>query len=101
MWGQKLTSEPNEEFFLRADAIIGLANSQMGEATPGEVSSSCMYAAARFNAFISAVGHSSSSELKASKAETIDYFVKQYRAMLDENIDDHIERFEELIKSKD
>lgn len=97
-----MTSEPNEEFFLRADAIIGVANSQMGKATPGEVSSSCMYATtARFNAFVSAMGHSSSAELKAVKAETIDYFVKQYRAMLDENIDDHIERFEELIKSKD
>ncbi|MGN7770158.1 DUF3144 domain-containing protein [Phyllobacterium sp. 22552] len=91
-----MTSEPNEEFFLRADAVIGLANSQMKDATPGEVSSSCMYATARFNAFVSAMGHSSSAELKAVKAETIDYFVKQYRAMLDENIEDHIERFEEL-----
>ncbi|MHC1548795.1 DUF3144 domain-containing protein [Phyllobacterium sp. K27] len=94
-----MTSEPNEEFFLRADAIIGIANSQMGEATPGEISSSCMYATARFNAFVSAIGHSSSAELKASKAETIDYFVKQYRAMLEENIEDYIKRFEELTQS--
>ena len=42
-----------QAFFDRADAVIALANRQVGEGVPrGDVSASTLYAAARFNAYV-------------------------------------------------
>ena len=82
-------------FFDRADAVIALANRQVGDGqSPGDVSASTLYAAARFNAFASAVAHRSAAGLAADRAEVLDYFTAQYRAMLGEHLDDCIAHFE-------
>jgi len=47
-----------------------------------------MYATARFNAWVSALGFSSGQEMASARQETIEYFVKEYRLMLEENLDD-------------
>ena len=98
---QQRTEEPGEldpTFFERADAVIDLANGQLAEVTIGTVSASTLYAAARFNAWVSAAGWSSAEEMAAAKDETIAYFVEQYRAMLTENLDDYIANFDRYMR---
>lgn len=86
------------EFWERADAVIHLANEQCSAAPNSKVSSSLLYAAARFNSFIVAVNASDLDELKADKDEAISYFTDQYRKMLTENLDDYIANYANYIK---
>lgn len=91
--------EVDDEFYQRADAHIHLSNDQMSETIgAGKVSASTMYATARFNAWLSACGWQSEQEMAAAKQETLDYFVAEYRKMLDENLDDYIKNFESYMK---
>lgn len=92
--------EVDNEFYERADAQIHLSNDQINErATFGTVSASNMYATARFNAWCSACGWNNGKEMAASKQETLDYFVAEYRKMLEENLDDYIDNFESYMRS--
>lgn len=85
----------DDGFYNRADAHIELSNTQITPAAgPGKVSASMLYAAARFNAFVSATGFSSSNEMAAARQETLDYFCREYRAMLAEHLDDYIAHFD-------
>ena len=91
--------EVDEEFYERADAHIHLSNDQISDkATLGKVSASNMYATARFNAWVSACGWSNGKEMAESKQETLDYFINEYRKMLEENLDDYIENFESYMR---
>jgi hypothetical protein len=86
-------------FYDRADAHIHLSNDQINEkASSGKVSASSMYATARFNAWVSACGTSSADEMKRSKQEILEYFVSEYRKMLEENLDDYIDNFESYMR---
>ena len=88
-------SDLDEDFYNRADAHIHLSNDQMKEGVPrGKVSASNMYATARFNAWTSACGWDDAEAFKASKEETVAYFVDQYRKMLEHNFDDYAGNFE-------
>jgi hypothetical protein len=92
-------SEPlDPHFFNRADAVIHLANAQTNEIARGKVSASLMYGAARFNAWVSACGFSSAEEMESAKQTTIEYFTKQYKAMLEENLNDYIKHFAKYMK---
>ena len=94
--------EVDEEFYDRADAHINLANDQISENTGrGKVSASFMYSVARFNAWVSACGWHSGEEMAESKEETIEYFVNEYRKMLEENMDDYISNFENYMKTNE
>ena len=87
--------EVDNAFYERADAHIHLSNDQItGEIGRGKVSASNMYATARFNAWVSACGWSSGQEMAEAKQETLEYFVNEFRKMLEENLDDYIENFE-------
>ena len=72
----------DKEFFDRADAIIALANSQCDDFPIGKVSSSLLFAAARFNAFIVASSAKDLDQLKEEKEEAIKYFKQQYEKFL-------------------
>ncbi len=96
-----MTDDPDPKFFDRADAVIAVANSQLPDASRGRVSASLMYATARFNAWISALGSGSATEMSAARADTIDYFVGEYRKMLEENLDDHIANFDKYMRGGD
>lgn len=85
-------------FYDRADAFIHLANEQNQDIGGGKVSASFMYALARFNAWVSARGFDSAEEMKTAREETIQYFVRQYTAMLEENLDDYIEHFDKYMR---
>ena len=90
----------DDKFYDRADAVIHLANDQLSDITRGKASASLLYAASRFNAWISAIGFQSGPEMTEKKAEIIEYFVEQYKIMLEENLDDYIENFDRYMKTK-
>jgi hypothetical protein len=83
----------DDKFYERADAHIHLSNEQLEEIDRVRASASMMYATARFNAWVSARGFGTKEEMAASREETIDYFLSEYRLMLEENFDDYVENF--------
>ncbi len=84
-----------EPFVKRADEHIFLANDQMSEeVSPGEVSASFMFGAARFNAWVAACEFESKEAMSDAKAEVMEYFVKEYKQMLEQHLDSHIETFD-------
>lgn len=87
--------EASKKFYDRVDKQIELANNQMTEeVSESDVSASFLYAASRFNAWISAASFNNAEELTKEKAEIIEYFTKEYRSMLEANIDTYIEHFD-------
>ncbi|NKF49628.1 DUF3144 domain-containing protein [Shewanella sp. WXL01] len=71
-----------------ADQFIALANQlSQQENDIGKVGTGMRYAASRFNAFEAAI---KSSDLKAEKDNALEWFAKEYKDMLEENLNDHI-----------
>ena len=94
-------SEPNDpdpNFLERADSYIELANAHVGRIERGRVSASLLFGAARFGAFTAACWVENADELRAKRAEFLAYFKDQYQAMLEQNLDDYIERFDEYMR---
>ena len=92
-----MESDTDKEFFERADAYITLANDQASSVSRGKVSASMMFATARFNAWVSASGTDSAEELASVKDEALQYFLSEYRKMLEENLDEYIEHFDKYM----
>ena len=90
-------AEVDDEFFKRADEHIILSNDQLEKVSAGKVSASMMYAVARFNAWVSARGWRNVEEMKNAKQEAIEYFVGEYKKMLEENMDDYIQHFDKYM----
>jgi hypothetical protein len=90
----------DDTFYGRADSFIHLANEHCADMGRGKVSASFMYGMSRFNAWVSATGFESADDMKASRQEMVDYFVAQYKAMLEENMDDYIDHFAKYISNK-
>jgi hypothetical protein len=88
----------DDGFYARADAHIHLSNDQTSDAPNGKVSASMMFATARFNAWLTALGHESGQSMAASREETIAYFLNSYRSMLDEHFDEYIRNFDDYMK---
>ncbi|QSX31094.1 DUF3144 domain-containing protein [Shewanella cyperi] len=95
-------SDTDDTFYDRADEHIFLSNNQITkEIGRGKVSASTMYATARFNSWVAACSCSSQAEMVNDKAEMLDYFVTEYKKMLEENLDDYIENFNEYMAIED
>lgn len=92
-------AEVDDKFFNRADAHIHLANEQLADASKGKVSASMMYGVARFNAYISAAQFNSKEDLKNEKDDIIEYFLKSYKQMLNEHLDDYINNFDQYLSN--
>nr|WP_315463783.1 DUF3144 domain-containing protein [uncultured Rhodoferax sp.] len=88
----------DDRFYDRADSLIHLANEHCSDIGRGKVSASFLFAASRFNAWVSACGFDSEDAMRASKEETLEYFVAQYKAMLEENLDDYIANFKKYMQ---
>lgn len=89
----------DDHFYDRADEHIELANGQIdATATRGKVSASMMYAAARFNAWVSATTHGGAEQMRADRDERISFLCDQYRRMLTENYDDYVANFDDYMK---
>ena len=78
--------------------MIHLADKQCEVIGKGKVSASLMYATARFGAWLTASGFSSSVEMKAAKNEAVEFLLHQYRAMLEEDLAEYIENFDSYMK---
>lgn len=92
-----MTTEADDHFYDRADTHIHIANDQTKEAGRGKVSASLMFATARFNSWVSACRAESGEDLLSGKEEIIEYFVEEYRKMLDENLDDYVKNFDKYM----
>lgn len=86
-------------FYDRADAFIHLANTQADSIEIGKVSAAFMYGLTRYNAFLAAQGYSDGKVLRNATPDILAYFVKQYEAMLRENLDDYARILERNIAS--
>ena len=89
---------PSPEFFDRANALINLANDQCGSTHPSEVSASTLYASARFNAFIVAATTGNAQAMSSEKERALESFTEQFRKMMDANLDDFIENYDQYMK---
>jgi len=92
-----MPKDADKSFYDRANAHINLSNQQLQQAVQGEVSASMMYATARFNTSLTASGYHSASEMTARRTENIEYFVREYRLMLEEHMDDYIKNFDQYM----
>ncbi len=96
-----MNSDVDKAFFERADAYITVANEQAQAVNRGKVSASMMFATARFNAWVSASGTDSGEELATVKEDALEYFLGEYRKMLEENLDEYIEHFDKYMSPGD
>ena len=92
--------EVDNNFYNRADEHINLSNEQLQNESRGKVSASMMYSVARFNAWVSACGWNNGKEMGSAKKETLEYFVDEFKKMLNENLDEYIENFDSYMKPK-
>lgn len=94
-------TDKDKEFYEMADAFIAIANRQSKNTNPGKVSAAFLYAAARFNTFLVAAGSGSADEFGSKKENSIDYFMTEYKRMLEEHFENYKENFEKYIGKKD
>ncbi len=88
----------DKKFYERADAHIALANGHVNEKIhPGLASNSLMYAASRFNAWVTAASFKSAKDMQKEKREILDFYTNQYRLMLEENFDNYVEYYDQYI----
>lgn len=92
----------DQAFYDRADAHIELANQQIEKLEDlGKVSASLTFAASRFNACMTARSFKSAQEMAAAREELLKYFCEQYRMMLEDNLDEHIQHFDRYVLGQD
>jgi len=92
----------DDEFYQRADEHIHLANKQnTNEKNKGKISASFMYSVARYNAYVSASEYTTAAELTEEKEKIINYFVQEYKKMLEENMHDYISNFTKYMTTED
>ena len=87
-------TDKDKGFYEMADAFIALANTQGKDVDPGKVSATFLYAAARFNIFIIASGSDSAHDFASSKEKTFEYFMAEYKKMLEEHFADYKDNFD-------
>ena len=87
-----------QSFYQRADAIIGVANSQLGpEAHSCQVGASLLYAAARYSASVASIGFVKGDDFAKEKDDIVEFYVKQYRQMLSDNLTDYAQNFDKYV----
>ena len=88
-----------QAFYQRADAIIGVANSQLGsDAHSGQVGASLLYAAARYSASVASIGFVKGDDFAKEKDDIVEFYTKQYRQMLSDNLTDYAQNFDIYIQ---
>ena len=88
-------NQTDEKFYERVDTLIALANGYVkAEVHPAFTNNSFMFAASRFNAWVSAAGYENVKDFANEKEKILDFFTEQYKLMLNENLDDYIKNFD-------
>lgn len=97
----------NAEFFNRADELIKVANDMCrppagqrinAAERRGQVSAAMLFAAARFNVWVSANTFDNGDAMQATKAQVIHYLMSQFQAMLEDQYDEYSEHFEQYLR---
>ncbi len=90
------SNENEMDMLVMADQFINTANALVADSKQdiGRVSGAMCYAVARFNAHEVA---SKTTDLVASRDEAIEWFTNQFKEMLADNIDQHIEMAKERV----
>jgi hypothetical protein len=87
-------NSPTKTFQQRVDEFIALANQQASDSSVDDANTSILFSAARFNAFSVARSVESAENLQAEKQAAIEYFTQRYAEMLNQNLEEHIARFD-------
>lgn len=88
-----------QAFYQRADAFIQLANGQLNpESHSGQVGASLLYAAARYSASVASIGFVKGDDFAKEKEDIIEFYAKQYRQMLSDNLDDYAQNFDKYVQ---
>lgn len=90
--------ERNQLFRNIADSFIDIANQHCADSDSGIVGSAFLYGAARFSAFVVASRAKELDRYEADRDAALDYFTKEFRRMLEENLDDYKSAFKEQPK---
>jgi hypothetical protein len=89
--------EHDQEFWDLADSFIRIANEHSESVRATKVSAALLYAAARFNTFVAACQTDSGADFSRHRQDTLEYFLREYRTMLSENIDEYERNFDEYV----
>ncbi|HLW67179.1 MAG TPA: DUF3144 domain-containing protein [Gemmataceae bacterium] len=79
-----MANEVPPEFYDMVDRFIHLANDMTGDHATSRISAVIMFAAARYNAHCLLA---QDAEAEENREKAVEYFVEQYRTMLENNID--------------
>ena len=96
------TAEDEELFYERADEFIALANqlSDGSHANPrltanaGNISASFMFSNARYSVWNAACVYSNVADFKADREQILNYYLEQFKSLLENNLDEYEENFE-------
>lgn len=85
-----MTEEQRNQLYRQmADSFISVANQHAEQQNKFMVSSAFLYGSARFSAFVTAVQAQELETYEAEREEAVEYFVSEFRRMLNENLDDY------------
>jgi len=96
-----MSTPPDQKFWDVADSFIKLANKLCADTERGKVSAALLFAAARFSAFVTAVGATDATAFREDREKAIEYFTAEFRKMLGANIDDWGKHFEKYMRDAD
>lgn len=85
-----MTEEQRNQLYRQmADSFISVANQHAEQQNKFMVSSAFLYGSARFSAFVTAVQAQELETYEAEREAAVEYFVSEFRRMLNENLDDY------------
>lgn len=96
----KKNPDRDDKFWEMTDKFINLANEQCEKNKNGQVSTSLLFSAARFNSFMFASTTKDVSDLLKDKELAIEYFTKQYKDALTENLNDYEKNYNDYVTEK-
>ncbi|HHX83683.1 MAG TPA: DUF3144 domain-containing protein [Pseudomonadaceae bacterium] len=86
-------NDTEQQFWSLVEGLIEEANQQASSGEPTQVSHALLYAAARFNVYVTAAATASRAEFKEQQQEIKALLMEQFEAMLDANLDDYLENY--------
>ncbi len=97
----KTNKENRDDVFWQiTDEFIQQANDQCDKHKNGKVSTSILFSAARFNAFMYASTAKNHAEYLKDKDMAIEYLTEQYKKVLIENLDDYEKNYDDYVGKK-
>jgi hypothetical protein len=80
-------SNRETQLFEAVEKLLDLANELAESSDPDVINAALLHAASRYNAFVVALN---TDDLKDEKRSAVSYLVGEYKAMLEEQLDDFI-----------